>query len=32
LAKALLLDEDRGLEFDVPLMQAAIDASVGGAR
>lgn len=32
LAKALLLDEDRGLEFDVPLMRAAMDSSVGGQR
>jgi hypothetical protein len=36
LAKALLLDEDRGLEFDVPLMRAAMDSSTaprfGGAR
>lgn len=27
LAKSLLLDEDRGLEFDVPLMRAAMDSS-----
>jgi hypothetical protein len=35
LAKTLLLDEDRGLEFDVPLMSAAMDSSaapLGGAR
>jgi hypothetical protein len=36
LAKSLLLDEDRGLEFDVPLMRAAMDSSVaprlGGDR
>jgi hypothetical protein len=32
LAKTLLLDEDRGLEFDIPLMHAAIDSGVEGAR
>jgi hypothetical protein len=32
LAKALLFNEDRGLEFDVPLMQAAIDPSFRGVR
>lgn len=32
LAKALLLDEDRGLEFDVPLMLAAMDPSFEGGR
>lgn len=32
LAKALLLDEDRGLEFDVPLMRAAMDPSFAGGR
>lgn len=36
LAKALLLDEDRGLELDVPLIRAAMDSSfapsIGGDR
>jgi hypothetical protein len=32
LAKALLFNEDRGLEFDVPLMQAAIDPDFRGVR
>jgi hypothetical protein len=32
LAKALLLDEDRGLEFDVPLMRAAMEPSATGGR
>jgi hypothetical protein len=32
LAKALLLDDDRGLEFDVPLMRAAMDPSYAGGH
>lgn len=32
LAKALLLDEDRGLEFDVPLISSAIDPTFEGRR
>ncbi len=32
LAKSLLLDEDRGLEFDVPLMTAALEPSGEEAR